>query len=283
MWWLWWTACAPAPVAAPPTGGTEPSPTADTGTPIEPDPDVATFLPGPPPANVARVLFVGDSITYGTSVDLEDRWTVGLSADLEARFGPIEFLNVSYPGQTVYGLLHHGVPVVEDTWGPVVDGPVLVIGTLGTGDNTFGRGSPAGREWFLSNLSALLDLLQDPQRFPDGASLYLANIYDQTDGTGHLLDCWPGNDRIALQAAFAAANEGSLALARERGFAWVDTRGHFRGHGGRFDDPTFEAHDPEDPTLWYGDCVHPDPRGHDELRRLFLAAIEGVPFSAGVP
>lgn len=282
MWGLWLACAAPpearserAPVG-PPAGVTSEAATA-------PDPDVDTWLPGPPPVEVARVLFVGDSITYGTSVEEPDRWTVGLTEDLEARFGPLEVLDLSWPGQTFWGLSRWGVPRLEEEWGPEVAGPVLVIGTLGAADQVFGRGTPAAREWSLAHLGGLLDLLQDEARFPDGATLYLANVYDQTDGTGRLDGCWGGGDRAALQAAYAAFNAATRALAEERGFAWVDAHGHFLGHGARHDDPAYPRFEPADPTFWFADCIHPDARGHLELRRLFRAAIEGAPLTRADP
>jgi hypothetical protein len=37
------------------------------------------------------------------------------------------------------------------------------------------------------------------------------------------------------------------------------------------DNPYYYA---DDPTKWFSDCIHPDNRGHSELRRLFFEAID---------
>jgi len=76
---------------------------------------------------------------------------------------------------------------------------------------------------------------------------------------------------------------GCLAAA-ERGFAVLDLRGHFLGHGYHAEDPTVPSYDPEDPTLWFApDCIHPNDRGHHEVRRLFHAAITGEDFTYRLP
>ena len=34
--------------------------------------------------------------------------------------------------------------------------------------------------------------------------------------------------------------------------------------------------DRDDATGWFSDCIHPNDRGHHELRRLFFEAIDGT-------
>ena len=72
-----------------------------------------------------------------------------------------------------------------------------------------------------------------------------------------------------------------MSVAQERGAAMVDMRGHFLGHGVYFDDSDLDVHDDADPSPWFADdCIHPNDRGHHELRRLFVTAIEGRPLEA---
>jgi hypothetical protein len=56
----------------------------------------------------------------------------------------------------------------------------------------------------------------------------------------------------------------------------VDALGHFHGHGNNHDDPENPYYDEEDPSGWFDDCVHPNDRGHHEIRRLFFEAVAGV-------
>ena len=67
----------------------------------------------------------------------------------------------------------------------------------------------------------------------------------------------------------------------EKGFSVVDLRGHFSGHGFNASDSSVYGHDAEDTSNWFdNDCIHPNDRGHHEIRRLFHAAIEGLPLEA---
>ena len=60
------------------------------------------------------------------------------------------------------------------------------------------------------------------------------------------------------------------------GFSALDMRGTFLGHGFYYDDPTAPYYDEADPSLWLAnDCIHPNPRGHHEIRTLFWRAIAG--------
>ena len=73
-------------------------------------------------------------------------------------------------------------------------------------------------------------------------------------------------------------NHGLKRLATDLDFAVMDLRGHFRGHGVYAEDAENLAHDEDDPTRWFiDDCIHPNDRGHHEIRRLFYSAIEGTP------
>jgi len=44
-------------------------------------------------------------------------------------------------------------------------------------------------------------------------------------------------------------------------------------HRGIYIAPYYDA---TDPTVWFSDCVHPNDRGHQELRRVFFEAISGT-------
>ena len=128
------------------------------------------------------------------------------------------------------------------------------------------------------NIQTLAESLQDPQRFPDGSMLFLTNIYEPTDGTGQADECFMGLDIGNSREYLFDANRRTLALAQELDFGWVDLRGQFAGHGFNHDDTSNPFYHDQDPTLWFqDDCIHPNRRGHHELRRLFLAAVDGEP------
>ncbi len=273
-------------------GGTEPLlPTEPT---VEPDPDVRSYWPDtfPPPA-ASRIVFFGDSITRGYGVENEDnvykrllvenndgKWPTFEGDDLTARYGELEVVDVSRDGATTDTVLLQQLPLVEEALGPTAAGPTLVVGTIGGNDMlaaVFSGDLEAATEVFLANIEQITDFFLDPERFPDGAYLAITNVYEPTDGIGQVEECFYGLDMGPLREDFDVANQATLALAERDGWAWIDLEAHFVGHGFRHDEDGFWA-DEDDPTLWFQpDCIHPNTRGHHEVRRLFLAALDGEP------
>lgn len=55
----------------------------------------------------------------------------------------------------------------------------------------------------------------------------------------------------------------------------VDLHRHFLGHGFHHLDAQNPNHVEDDPTRWFhNDCIHPNDRGHHEIRRLFYEAVD---------
>lgn len=265
----------------------------EPGIPV--DPDVATWWPEHVPVESAtRVMFFGDSITWGygisnsdnqyTSLLLEnhdDRWPDFAGDTLTDRFGSLEVLDFSVNGAVTGEVRYNQIPYMESTLPDVIEGHTLVFMTIGGNDlaaTLYGQGEldeVAGE--IDDNLRGIAEAFDDPTRYPDGATLFLSNVYEPTDGEGQADTCFLGLNVSALEPVLDEINANSLELAQDFGFAWVDLRGHFRGHGHNYDNPSIDAYDDEDPSLWLqDDCIHPTARGHHELRRLFLAAVDGV-------
>jgi hypothetical protein len=122
---------------------------------------------------------------------------------------------------------------------------------------------------FESRLETILDRIE--KRFPGGSRIYLANVYDPTDGMGDAenagLPPWPeGLEVIAAYNAVIAR----VAERRER-VELVDIRTPFLGHGihcRQFWRPHYRS---DDPYYWYyANLEDPNDRGYDAIRRLFL-------------
>ena len=133
---------------------------------------------------------------------------------------------------------------------------------------TFEQASP----WianFEVRLGGILDSVA--AHFPGGCAIFLANIYDPTDGIGDTINAglprWP--DGLRIHAAYNRIIAGA-AEQRDDVFL-VDMRGEFLGHGihsRQFWQPFYHS---EDPGYWYFDNLEdPNDRGYDALRRLFL-------------
>ena len=125
---------------------------------------------------------------------------------------------------------------------------------------------------FEQRLGRMLDMLDE--RFPGGCAIFLADIYDPTDGVGDapsvFLPPWPAG--LAIHARY---NEilHRAAAERENVYA-VPMHAAFLGHGShcrQFWRRTYRA---EDPYYWYFENIEdPNDRGYDAIRRVFLNTI----------
>jgi lysophospholipase L1-like esterase len=113
--------------------------------------------------------------------------------------------------------------------------------------------------------------------FPGGCHIFLADIYDPTDGVGDIksagLPAWP--DGTALLAEYnriiaaCAARHTQVHLIR-----FHDT---FLGHGIHCTQPWAKHYDSKDPHYWYYENLEdPNERGYDVIRRLFLNEMANV-------
>lgn len=123
-------------------------------------------------------------------------------------------------------------------------------------------------------LAAILDGVD--KAFPGGCAVFLANIYDPTDGVGDIENCglplprWPDGAKVLTE--MNAAIERTIA-AREN-VHLVDIRTAFLGHGIHCRDKRNPYYHPDDPSYWYYENLEdPNDIGYDAVRRLFLAKI----------
>src|SRR5690606_22546108 len=114
------------------------------------------------------------------------------------------------------------------------DGHSVVTITIGGNDlqgALASNGNPTGAllESAIENITYTIDLLQDPELFPDGTSIYLMAVYDPTDGKGQANGCFLGISRPQFIPALNTWRERYVELAQEKRFAVVDALGHFQG------------------------------------------------------
>jgi lysophospholipase L1-like esterase len=244
------------------------------------------------------LLGIGDSVTAGLGARTPDHSYFERIAQnppdefpelrgvcLSAVLPNLEKRNLAISGSTSLDHLH----VVEDNLkaqSPDVFG--LVVMTTGGNDliHSYGRHPPregamysatlAEAEPWIANfdrrLTKMLDLIDE--RFPGGCHVFLADIYDPTDGVGDApsvyLPHWA--DGLAIHAEYnkilhaAASNRKNVTL--------VPLHAEFLGHGAhcrQFWRSTYRA---EDPYYWFYDNIEdPNDRGYDAIRRVFLNAI----------
>lgn len=130
------------------------------------------------------------------------------------------------------------------------------------------------KESFRARLKAILDGVM--AKFPGGCEVFLANIYDPTDGVGDiehanlLLPKWPDGSKV-LPLFNDIISETCRSYTNVH---LVDFHGAFLGHGIHCADRRNKYYRREDPHYWYFDNLEdPNDRGYDAIRRLFLNEI----------
>ncbi|MBM4084894.1 MAG: SGNH/GDSL hydrolase family protein [Planctomycetes bacterium] len=131
---------------------------------------------------------------------------------------------------------------------------------------------------WIANYEKRLDamLLMLKARFPGGCHVFLANIYDPTDGTGNPgftgLPAWP--DGLSVLKAY---NEAIARCAAKHDFVHlVNVHDLFLGHGLHCCKFWLKHYCASDPHYWYSIVEDPNERGYDALRRLFLIEMARV-------
>ncbi|MBI2389153.1 MAG: SGNH/GDSL hydrolase family protein [Deltaproteobacteria bacterium] len=232
-------------------------------------------------------VILGDSISdrggagpfYYDLLDKNDdaKWPDGAGKDLATLYGPdLAIVKASRAGARAQNLGGQ----VNTITGPLA-GPVLVTMTIGGNDVQAALGKmltggdvTAERESFREFLDEAIGMLKQPDRFGPGVEVvvYVANVYDPSDGTGNFkfasgarcggaLGFYPAGQPTAPQ--LDPFEQIYLDVAAKYDDVHVlDLRAKFNGHGV-----------PAADTWFVSDCLHPNAPGHDALRDLFWEAI----------
>ncbi len=132
---------------------------------------------------------------------------------------------------------------------------------------------------WIANFELRLDqiLTNFQQLFPGGCHVFLANIYDPTDGVGDAekagLPAWKDGRQI-LNAYNKIINKSA---AKHSFVHLVNIHDEFLGHGIHCTQFWRTAYRNKDPHYWYHENLEdPNERGYDALRRLFLIEMAKV-------
>lgn len=172
---------------------------------------------------------------------------------------------------------------------PVQSPDVLGIIVITTGGNdlihSYGKSPPkecamygasleTAKPW-IENFKQRLDemIVELNKKFPGGCQIFLANIYDPSDGTGNTnefftgLPSWP--DGLLILKEYN--NIISKCADKYDNVYLVDIYTPFLGHGITCNKFWLKNYHPYDPHYWYYMNIEdPNPRGYDCIRRLFL-------------
>ena len=245
------------------------------------------------------LLGIGDSVTAGFGVEAPYNYVSRLLDNppdefpemrglcLRAVLPNITMHNISVSGSTS---LHHAMHIEDDTRFPVQPEDVFGIVVMTTGGNdlihNYGQTPPRegamygstpeqARPWidnFRKRLDCMVAGIND--KFPGGCLIFLADVYDPTDGVGDapsvFLPAWPDCMKI-LDAYNVVLHE--CAVKHENVIA-VPMHDAFLGHGIHCAQWWRATYCSEDPTYWFhGNIEDPNIRGYDAIRRVFLNVI----------
>lgn len=246
------------------------------------------------------LLGVGDSVTAGFGARQTHSYFALLEKNPEDEYPEMEgrCLSVVFPSLSTKNIAVSGstslqhVKYLEERL-EVQETHVrgLVVMTSGGNDliHDYGRSPPRegamygasleqARPWienFRNRLDHMLDLLNE--RFPGGCDVFLADIYDPSDGVGDAsnagLPPWP--DGLQILAEYnAIIRQAGADRANVHIVPMYET---FLGHGIHCTNWWRSVYCKEDPHYWYGTNLEdPNERGYDALRRIFLIKIAAV-------
>lgn len=245
-----------------------------------------------------KLVGLGDSVTAGLGADSPDHtFFQRMIENPSDEFVDMQGKSLSsvLPELTTENLAISGstskdhLRVIEDRLSlhdPDVFG--LVVMTSGGNDliHSYGRRPPKecamygatmaeAEPWIASFRSRLNDMLDKvTAAFPGGCEIYLADIYDPTDGVGDApsvyLPHWP--DALAIHEKY---NEVIRECIDARPNVYhVPLHETFLGHGSHATQFWRSTYVAEDPYYWFYENIEdPNDRGYDAIRRVFLNEI----------
>jgi lysophospholipase L1-like esterase len=242
---------------------------------------------------------IGDSVTAGFGASQGKAYVERLAAnppdefaDMQGRslgnvLANLSTLNIAVSGSNSLEHLRHvreRLPKQEaDVFG-------LVVMTTGGNDliHWYGRSPPREGAMYGATLEQALPWIagyeqrldtiftEIESRFPGGCAIFVADIYDPSDGRGDpestwALPLWP--DCVNILTAYNAALRA--AASKHPGVHVVPVHDAFLGHGIHCRKVWLPHYDWNDPSFWFSKDILEDPndRGYDALRRVFLNAI----------
>ena len=143
----------------------------------------------------------------------------------------------------------------------------------------FGADFATAQPWierFETRLGRMMEKLK--AKFPGGCAVFIATIYDPTDGEEDIENAGPSCWLSPWPEGMRSFEGFNAAIARTAGkyehVHLVDVHKVMLGHGIHCRDRDNAHYHPDDPTYWYYvNLEDPNQRGYDAIRRVFLNAI----------
>jgi lysophospholipase L1-like esterase len=197
----------------------------------------------------------------------------------------LQFTNLAISGSTSSEHMERELPHLATAGSNVVG---IVVLTTGGNDliHNYGRTPPRDQAMYGASLEQAKPWIENfdhrlnsiineiTGRFPGGCQVFLANIYDPTDGAGDIkhtsLPDWPDGLKI-----LNSYNEIIQKCANTHtNVHLINMHDTFLGHGIHCSQFWTKHYDWKDPHYWYFvNLEDPNERGYDAIRRLFLIEI----------
>jgi len=242
---------------------------------------------------VQKVVFLGDSITEGTPPTAPaDYYRNRLVKQLEQKFGTLEVKNCAKYGARTDDLL---LPPHQQILTCLPNNPepktTLVVVTVGGNDaHAWAKDAIDGKSMteIMVEVDQAISLMRDaiewfrmdPTRFPNGVHVIFANVYEYTDGTGDLPSCplaflagmtgkWPEG-----RQAYIKVNEQLMKIAVDTKTDMIFLLENFCGHGYKANDPAGDCYLGPGAETWFDlTCIHPTPKGHEQIAKMFMSVV----------
>lgn len=240
---------------------------------------------------------LGDSVTAGFGArkgySYFDRLILNPSDEFQNMNGiclgkvlsKLAFTNLAISGSTSIEFLEKELPHLAQAESNTLG---IVVITTGGNDliHNYGRTPPReeamygatfeeAQPWISNFEQRLESMVQKIEtRFPGGCQIFLANIYDPTDGIGDTerahLPAW----KDSLKILDAYNDVISRCAKKHPNLHMIDIHTSFLGHGIHCTQFWRNHYDWHDPHYWfYVNLEDPNERGYDVMRRLFLNEI----------
>ena len=241
---------------------------------------------------------IGDSVTAGLGSSRGKSYFERLLAnppdefaDMQGRsltrvLPKLKSLNIAVSGSTSLNHLEH----IRSRL-PRQDAAVFGLVVMTTGGNDlihwYGRSPPRegamygatvaqAQPWIANYEQRLESMFREIEaRFPGGCAIFVADIYDPSDGLGDPESTWAlpaWSDCLAIHRAYNAAL--ARVATKHAQVHVVPVHDAFLGHGIHCRQFWRSNYNSADPHYWYYENIEdPNDRGYDALRRLFLNEI----------
>jgi lysophospholipase L1-like esterase len=207
---------------------------------------------------------------------------------LSAFLPKLRFTNLSVSGSTSAEHAERQIPELPDASSNSL---AIIVMTTGGNDliHNYGRTPPRDQAMYGATLEEAKPWIDEfakrlkseveeiKSHFPGGCEIFIADIYDPTDGKGDIertgLPAWPDGPKL-----LAAYNDVIHQTARDNLHVHlVGLHDAFLGHGIHCSQLWSGHYDSHDPHYWYYiNLEDPNERGYDAIRRLFLIEIGKV-------